>query len=264
MSASKGIMMASAEGARIKLNRSERHIVELKTETSVFLGSQPFGLTRAEEPNGDVTWRVKVHRSVPTEWSAIIGDAVHNMRSALDLLAWQLVEVNLGRPTRDTCFPIGQAPLAVYDQQLRRTLAGASDAAIRFVRRLKPFAGGNTFLTRLHALDISDKHKLVLVVGAAHKHVVLKLKMKVPWQAAPVEFPTLALNPADRQFPLQDGAEVFRVCRAARESENEHDLVFELAFGDVAEVRGLPLIATLESMHRHVLKIIEIADNLFF
>jgi len=259
-------VVASLEGAKVKLNRSTRHIAELSSVARAYLDSRPFGVTQAEEPNGDLVWRVKIHRQVPAEWSAIVGDAVHNMRSALDLVAWQLVEVSGGHPTRDSCFPIDHAPPPAQDQTLRRALAGASPAALRLVRRLKPYASGNPVLGQLHALDITDKHRLVLVVGAAHKYVVMKMSMKVPWRPTPVEFPPLALNPADRQFPLQDGAEIFRVCAAARGSEHthEHDLVFELAFGDVAEVKGLPLVATLESMHRHVSKIVKIIERLFF
>jgi hypothetical protein len=36
-------------------------------------------------------------------------DAVHNLRSALDYLAWQLVEVNGNTPNEKTCFCIGSA-----------------------------------------------------------------------------------------------------------------------------------------------------------
>ena len=121
-------------------------------------------------------------------------------------------------------------------------------------------------MTQLHALDIVDKHRLVLIVGAAHKHLVIKFKMNVPWQQSPVVFPPLALNPADRQFPMADGAEVFRVMAAARTSDSlaDHQIVFELAFGDVSEVKGLPLIGTLESMHKHVGRVVEIAQRRLF
>ena len=257
--------MANLDGARVKLARASQHIQELESNARKYLASAPFTLLRVEEPNGDLLWRVKINRLVPLEWSAIVGDAVHNLRSALDLLAWQLVELNGAQPSRDTCFPITQSAAGQYEQTLKRALNGAHQKAIRLIRRLRPFAGGNTVLGQLHALDITDKHRLVLVVGAAHKHLVIKTKMNVPWQEAPVEFPPLALNPADRQFPLQDGAEVFRIRSAARsDTLSEHDIVFELAFGDVAEVKGMPLVETLQSMHRHITRIVDIVGERFF
>lgn len=248
--------MASLEGARIKLARAARHLDELREATHRYLESRPFHVVR----NGTV-YSVKIVQTVPPEWGAIVGDVVHNLRSALDLLAWQLVEAGGGTPSRDTCFPVSQAP-NTSESSLQRALAGASPSAFRFIRRLKPYPGGNETLVRLHAVDIVDKHHVILVVGAAHKNVVLNLRMKVPWQDEPVKFPPLALNPADRQFPLVDGAVLYSGMGPGSEGgigEGFPQFTFELAFGDVTEVRGLPLVATLEAMLKHVRGILEIA-----
>ncbi|MGH8808338.1 MAG: hypothetical protein ACREX0_10710, partial [Noviherbaspirillum sp.] len=179
--------MASVEGPRIKLARASRHIAELGKLASQYLASKPFSIYSTEEQNGDLVWRVRMERPVPLEWSAIVGDAVHNIRSALDLLAWQLVEASGSQPSRDTCFPIGQAATPPFEVALRRALQGLSPKALRFVRRLRPYGGGNRVLSQLHALDIVDKHRLVLVVGAANKQLVIKVKMKVPWADQPIE-----------------------------------------------------------------------------
>jgi hypothetical protein len=259
------VTLASTGGYRIKLQRASQHIDELRVAAKAYLQSEPFGLEQHSEPNGDRVWLVRIKNEIPRIWSAVLGDAVHNLRASLDLLAWRLVEQSGGQPSRDTCFPIGKAAPPVYDQTLRRALAGASPRIHRFVSRLRPYVGGNKVLSQLHALDVTDKHRLVLVVGAAHKHLVLKMRMAVPWQTAPVEFPPIAINPADRQFPLADGVEVFRIQAAARDNDvgPEHQIVFELAFGDVAEVRGLPLVPTLDSMHGHVRRIVDMAERWF-
>jgi hypothetical protein len=258
--------MPSTEGSLLKLARAERHIAELRDAATQFLASQPFALYSTEETNGDLVWRVRIVRRVPHEWSAIVGDAVHNIRSALDLLAWQLVELGGATPSRDTSFPITTSAAAKFNAELNKALAGANPAAIRFVERLRPFAGGNKALTQLHTLDVIDKHRLVLVVGAANKQLIIKFKMKVPWSEKVVEAPPIALNPADRQFPLQTDEEVFRVCAAARQGDphSEHAIVFELAFGDADELSGHPLIPTLEAMHAHVSRIVSIATSRLF
>ena len=253
--------MPSLEGPRLKLTRASKHIAELRAAAEAFLAAQPFAIYPAEEANGDLVWKVRMHRSVPVEWSAIVGDAVHNMRSALDLLAWQLVETGGAQPSRETCFPITTSPAANFRAALKRSMLGATARAMRFVERMRPFSGGNRILAQLHTLDVIDKHRLVLVVGAANKQLVIKFKMKVPWTDKLVEAPPIALNPADRQFPLLDGEEVFRVRKAARgqDPHSEHAVVFELAFGDANEVSGHSLIPTLEVMHAHVTRIVEIA-----
>jgi hypothetical protein len=258
--------VSKLDGARIKLGRAGQHIAELSTAAQQFLGTNPFYLQTDEAENGDLVTIVRIRSQVPADWAAIVGDAVHNMRSALDLVAWQLVEAAGAKPGRDTCFPIGHASKAQSVAAIKRSLGEATKRAAKLTRRLKPYQGGNAKLAQLHALDIVDKHRLVLVVGAATKHVVLKMRMTVPWQEAAIEFPPLALNPADRQFPLRDGEEVFRVCKAARQPSGPnactHDLVFELAFGDITEVRGLPLVDTLKGMHAHVSRIVEMFDKI--
>lgn len=258
--------MPSTEGPRLKLARANQHIAELRDAAAHFLATQPFALYSTEEANGDLVWRVRINRQVPLEWSAIVGDAVHNIRSALDLLVWQLVEIGGGNPSRDTCFPITTSPAATFSAAVKRSMAGAAPLAMRFVERIRPFAGGNQVLARLHALDVIDKHRLVLVVGVANKQLIVKFKIKVPWSDKVVEAPPIGLSPADRQFPLQTDEEVFRVCAAARlgDSHSEHAIVFELAFGDANELSGHPLVPTLEAMHAHVTRIVDIADSRLF
>ena len=257
--------MPSLEGAWIKLARASRHIDELRTNARTYLDSKPYEIAQHEEPNGDLVYRLKIARLIPREWAGIVGDAVHNIRAALDLMVWQLVERNGGVPSRETCFPIGKPP-PDYEPQMRRALSGVHPLAMRMIRRLRPYYGGNSVLAQLHSIDIEDKHRVLLIVGAAHRHLVVKFKMNVPWQQSPVDFPPLAINPADRQFPLTDGTEVFRIMSAARkgDSQSEYQLVFELAFGEVSEVKGLPLIPTLEAMHHHVSRIVDLANRRFF
>lgn len=258
--------MNGLDGTKIKVARGSHHIESLRALASAYLDSSPFSLTAVEEPNDDLVWRVRVHREVPVDWSTIVGDAIHNLRSALDHLAWQLVVIGGAQPDRDTCFPIGSASPAALRSSLAKSMNGASPKAHRFIERLRPYRGGNSLLNQLHALDIVDKHRLVLVVGAAQTQLVIKMKMPILEQGPPIDFPAFALRPADTQFPLADGMEVFRVCAAARKDApfSEHRVVFELAFGDVDEVRGLPLLRTLESLHRHVARIVEIAEGQLF
>lgn len=254
--------MPRLDGARIKLRRAAHHIEGLKREARLYLEARPFVLVQREDPNGDLVSYVSIHTPVPTDWAATVGDAVHNLRSALDHVAWQFVEAAGTTPTRDTYFPIGHASPEASIAATTRALKGASPVAHRFVHRLRTYSGGNLILNQLHALDIEDKHRLILIVGAAHTHFVLKIKAKFPWQETPFEFPPIAHNTADRKFPLQDGVEVFRVCKAARHGDQMIELGFELAFGDVSEVRGLPLIETLNIMHNHVSRIIKISAQM--
>ncbi|MEM6429306.1 MAG: hypothetical protein AAF708_08720 [Deinococcota bacterium] len=259
--------MPDIKGPMIKVNRAKSHLDELSRSVKEFMGSTPYEIVTREEDDGDLVYRVKIKSEPPVEWSAIIGDIVHNLRSSLDLLAWQLVIHNGKTPDKSVYFPIGLAETG-YGKQLRSSIGNASSKSKKLIRRLKPFLGGNKILTQLHALDICDKHRLILIVGSAHKHILVTLILPVPadWIPQNFKFPTLALNPADRQFPLTDGSEVFRVMKAARQNDSiaDHSIVFELAFGDAEEVKGLPLLETLSDMEAYVRKIMGIFERTIF
>jgi len=249
-------------GSRLKLQRATSHLQELDQAVAAYIASKPFRVQMSEDASEDLVYTVRIAAPVPSEWAAIIGDIVHNVRSSLDLLANQLVATSGGAPDTNTRFPISRDQTAL-GASLSSALQGASPAIARFVNRLHPYKGGNALLAQLHALDIVDKHRIILVVGAAHRNVVLRMQMSVPWQAEPIVSPPLALKPADRQFPLGDGDEVFRVKAQAKSTGPlpEPQFTFELCFGEPTEVSGLPLLPTLRSMHEHVSRIVDIADR---
>ena len=161
--------------AQIKLERAQRLYVALGDEIVAFLKLRPFRIQDETEPGSEIVGRVVVKRQPPREWGAVIGDIVHNLRAALDYLAWQLVEANGGTPGRDTTFPIHERPDG-FAARLRAALAGASSEAHRAVTDLQPFHDPHPAdhpLAVLHALDIRDKHQLLLVVGCGIRRMNL-------------------------------------------------------------------------------------------
>ena len=78
-------------GVIAKLNRADRHIVDLGDLVERFLTSQPFAVERVVSEDGRrhvVRWTRTAE--IPVEISLVAGDAVHNLRSALDHLAVEI------------------------------------------------------------------------------------------------------------------------------------------------------------------------------
>jgi hypothetical protein len=104
----------------------------------------------------------------------ITGDAVHNLRSALDLLAWALYARRTKGKGTHIYFPIFETPKK-YKSGSERKVEGISEADIEAITLLKPYKGGNDHLWGLHELDITDKHRLlitpVIAVGRVGIHV---------------------------------------------------------------------------------------------
>ena len=106
----------------------------------------------------------------PPEIPAIAGDVIHNLRCALDHLAFQLVSVgvSLGEspPSKwdDIQFPIAHSA-DIYEGRKRRRVQGMTRQAVEAIDALKPYKGGNEPLWLLHKLDNTDKHSFILLAG---------------------------------------------------------------------------------------------------
>jgi hypothetical protein len=235
-------------GVRVKVDRAKKHVQGLEAKIAAFLQGHPYALVMEQEPEArDQIYRIRIRKPIPDCWAGMVGDAIHNLRSALDLLAVALVIAN-GHTNRgaisETYFPIGADKKFFSTKKIRR----ASPAAIRIIERLKPYKGGIDDFWRLHQMDILDKHSLLIPVGAAHTSVGIRLRMDVPWAKEQTVFPPIFFRPADTQFPLKDGAEVFRynVGTGPIPQNDDVQCTFSVAFGEGQIVDGQPLVPTLK------------------
>jgi len=97
---------------------------------------------------------------------ATAGDVVHNLRTALDHLAHQLVLVGTpdGNPPRQIEFPILESE-EEYDKRKAAKTRGMRADAVQAIDDLKPYKERNPTLWRLRELDNIDKHRMILSVG---------------------------------------------------------------------------------------------------
>lgn len=256
----------------MKIERAKAHLNDLERQVQAFHGRQPYLIFVDENSQpGKLRYRVKIVECAPSAWSAIIGDIVHNLRSSLDLLATALVAAN-GGSTKHTYFPFNRDKAEFESKTLYDRMRGASPKALRFVNRLKPYPGGNESLWKLHQLDILDKHQAIIPVGAANKSTDPDLaayvtekgegfdQIRALFKAIP-----FFLRPADRQYPMQDGA-VLLICPVPEPGQSKPNpkFTFEVAFGEGQIVDGEPVVATLHQFVQLVERIVGIARKHFF
>lgn len=132
-----------------KLRRARNHISEVQQRISELQQAQPWSIQR--EPTGPDGWtyRFKIHRPIPVDLSAAVGDAVANMRAALDYIAYELARHHVSTMTDSeeaaTEFPICK-DRAAFDQffttgrkaRLRSKLYG--EAERNALQCVQPFA----------------------------------------------------------------------------------------------------------------------------
>lgn len=165
------------EGVRIKLDRAGVHLHEVNVHAGAFLTNSPFRVHRQvlEKGRKRVFSAYEV-KPVPPELTAIAGDCLHNLRSALDHLANLLVLRNNGIPNHRTEFPI------FWDQQAFDAALGVKLPGVRVglseVRAVQPYRRSNKqdpqrdILWMLHKLDIIDKHRKLFVALLAVRSAI--------------------------------------------------------------------------------------------
>jgi hypothetical protein len=169
------------EASRLKIERARRHLNELRQATSTFLDRKPVEVVVEKWPEAPETlqmtaWTGRIRESVPREFSTIIGDLVHNLRTALDLLACDLVRLN-GKEPNDVYFPFAGTAGDLEKMIRKRNMHRAGENVLRVLRSLKPYKGGNEMLRAIHDLDIDDKHKAL--IPAVHAASIGPLHIKL-------------------------------------------------------------------------------------
>jgi hypothetical protein len=176
----------SANGCAAMLDISEcfartewarKRFAELRAEAKQFIDGQPYEFTMAYDADAGVL-AARLHpEQVPLEISFMVGEIMHNLRSALDHLVWQMTIANghvpppfplpRGSQWRDIQFPIAMTS-AQFDNPSRDPLWGISDRHRAFLREYQPFYGEllgeglatDSALYALQEFSNIDKHRV--------------------------------------------------------------------------------------------------------
>lgn len=155
---------AAFEDSRLKIDRARRHVKELSAEIAAYAARDPvvsvIGLGRNDLERFSVT---DAREPVPRELSAIIGDTVHNLRAALDIMACECVR-RAGHSDKNVYFPFAKSALDLDFQIDKKNMKRAGKPVVDLIKSLKPYAGGNVALRALHDLDVQDKHRAIIPV----------------------------------------------------------------------------------------------------
>lgn len=249
-------------GVRVKINRAKKHFADLDAAILAFEATDPYHVpVEIDAQTGHEVYRFYLREPIPVEWAAILGDCIHNLRSALDLLANALVTHNGGTPGTYTVFPISSA--AHYSaSDIASALQGASVSAIALVKGMKPYQGGTDPFWRLHRLDIADKHRLLVPVAARQETFSVRSDIRsigTEHYPEPQMTTVRALNP---RFPLKNGDVVLCYQRPPAEPDfedkTEFAFGFAIAFGEGQVFDGQTVIPTLKQLVEFTEGIVEI------
>lgn len=184
--------MTTTPGYERKLLRADVHIDALDEAVQDWLDRG--GYTLVEKTDAQTGYQIicaEIKEPPDPDWPLIIGDAVHNLRSALDHIAFDLTvayqeDTNPGQPIsrdliRSSEFPViptvnertgmtGDAEHR-FDSAAGSKLAGVHPDARAAIKAAQPYHRGAQSETHelwlVHDLDRVDKHRELIVTAAA-------------------------------------------------------------------------------------------------
>jgi hypothetical protein len=153
-------------GPRLKANRADKHINELIRVTrpldSAFyrLAVEP----RTIPPYADGTFFNVTYcplKPIAETLALIIGDAVHNLRAALDHFASTVIRTN--DPSAKPYFPVTKDRQHLHRSGVLAQLESALPGSTRLLLdKIRPIDSATDHLWAFGSLDIDDKHNLII------------------------------------------------------------------------------------------------------
>ena len=157
-------------GVVAKFNRAKQQFDVLRHEIGAFADQDP----KPHSSRGyfdTKTWewieRFQIREAPPLRWGVILGDCVHNLRSALDHLVCQLTLLDGG--TMDDCaqtqFPIACKSETQFEGMANHRIPCLSKKHRALVKKAQPYHAGDGApshpLAILRALSNADKHRIL-------------------------------------------------------------------------------------------------------
>jgi hypothetical protein len=229
--------MLDVSGCRAKVERAKKHISDFDRERISFLDTNPYVVIAKFDLETNVTQSVVGPLPIlPASLSTIAGDAVQNLRTALDYLAAELARINGGDPKR-VYFPISESA-EKYKSELDGKTKGISPEAIKVFDLIEPYGGGHgKMLWALHTLNNADKHRLLVSVGSNIARTV-----QLTMSPGPRMYSALLLAPG-----LEEGLVLGEV-EGNTEPNNHIKFTFDIAFGEPEILQGQYVVPTLTYM----------------
>lgn len=238
---------AALDSVMVKVERAKAHLEALQRAVWAPFPDGKYVITPEIYDQGlKHVYKADHPPPVDPAWSAIAGDCVHNLRVALDHLAYGLSAC----PNNTTTFPIWDRSRYARDRwrpwrkvHLLPEVGGGATLDVRKVLDVvQPYSRPGLGLRMLRELDNIDKHRTLLVVqGASSGHITA-------WNSADPDFPP----PSRTQFtgnPLEHGEVIAVVTYERPYNQPDKELYFlpHVEFRD-APAKGKLVLGVLSEL----------------
>lgn len=237
--------MHHLDGAYARLDRANVHIADLRFWESRLIDKSKDGLRLQQDDDSgavNVRWAgVADPIAENADVSILIGEAVYNLRAALDYLVYEIAKHDSGVEQRGTQFPVCDTK-PDFDRRRGAWLKGVNPTHISAIEVLQPYKGCN-WTKLLARISNPDKHrKLTLCQGMIDGALTVRV-------GTPEELPALREGAID-PTPLPEGGTI--QLEEGEQVEMEAHFTLFIAFDDGNRV--IPTLKLLKSEIARVLK----------
>ncbi|MFJ3094639.1 hypothetical protein [Streptomyces hydrogenans] len=167
---------------QMKVVRAMQHYADLEARIRLWGASRPLTIeANVTEDRHRLELRLRVHTPPPVlEWSLILGDCLHALRSALDACVWELAHRNGATPPapRQLALPVCRKR-SDWSRARERNLQTVPEVFVDRIEMYQPYHadGGPHALATLSDLDNCDKHRSSITVAARADQVQQNLRV---------------------------------------------------------------------------------------
>lgn len=144
--------------ARLKVGWAKGHVYKLIDEYRTFLASESaLAKIKTDEKTGDQILDVQAPENLMPAVALIVGDVIHNLRTAFDYIAIGLTRIE------SMSLPVGRTKQDLLALKRFRDVKEVDPALADFILdEIQPYHRGKFMLWELSELDRLDKHRLIL------------------------------------------------------------------------------------------------------
>lgn len=218
--------------AKLKIERAEHHIADLKDRFKTFIDTHPDTLTVATDSQSTT---IKPSQDLPVALSLIVADAIHNLRTSLDHANWELRGLDGGKQDKWTKLPVADERVS-YEGICEGIKTPMNDLP-EFFKGLEIFKlGQGRLIWALHNLDVIDKHIILSVAAQRISQPVFTITPERGGQ----------INVFGGTFDMGKGSTMFKIGGSAdvQMYQNSNTTV-DIVFGNVEGFEFKPVIPTL-------------------
>lgn len=245
-----------ADSSLAKIDRATKHIDELN---ELLRKNRAFSyIAETNEKTGECATYAERNEAVISDATTIAGDAIQNMRAALDHAYWEIVSpfAASARDRKNVQFPFSETAARLDEAAKHRLADRVSVAFFQAVLALRPHGepGGNELLYAVHEFGAVDRHRSPTPVGEYKKISGEMLRRQIPHFPSGIMSGGFGNNYRDVVWNIQPLAFLKGEFVFKRELDVPVDIV--LSIGPTKDLR--PMVPTLYAMRDKAKEAIQI------